>query len=135
MADESENPEKVKKPEGLSVFNLRVQHRIPDNVGLTYSDNFIVQHTENEFTISFSQIEQPFAFTEEEYAQLSTVKAEVVARIVISPLKMRELIKALIDNWNLNQEQAKKRLEEFNVSIPAHITPIIFTASDDTKRE
>jgi len=130
---EGEAPATPADADDSGQVTLRVEHVIPDNVDLTYSDNFIVQHTAAEFTISFSQIEQPFASTDEEYAKLESVKAKVVARIVIATPRMRELIQALITNWKINEAQSRKRLEALNVQLPPNIKPATITFDDNSE--
>lgn len=134
MADDSENPKQGSDTGEGGVYTLRVEHIIPDDVNLTYSDNYLVQHSANEFTLTFSQIQQPFALTDEDYANLTKVVAKVVARIIIPLPKMTELIRTLIANYNLSQEQAQKKLEALNVQLPADFNPESFTAPDDAEQ-
>jgi hypothetical protein len=56
---------------------IPIERFIPDDVPLQFSDNVVVQHTENDFTLTFLQVQQPLAITAEEIADLKKVRSKV----------------------------------------------------------
>jgi hypothetical protein len=92
-------------------ITLNIEHHFPECLNLTFSDNIAVQHTQNEFTITFAQVRQPLVARMSEYEKIDKITAEVVARIVLTPAKMVELIKALQENWTLYQRRMKAIME------------------------
>ena len=72
-----------------------------------------MQHTENEFILSFFEAEVPILLgtPDENLARLQSigsVKAHCVARIIVSPNRMTELLRILGENYSRYQA----RLEE-----------------------
>ncbi|HVG29015.1 MAG TPA: DUF3467 domain-containing protein [Pyrinomonadaceae bacterium] len=131
MADENKDAENAAEEIKALTYDLPVKHYIPDDVNLTYCDNFIIQHTANEFTLIFSQVQQPIVQNDDEYGRLESVRAKVMARIVFTPRHMSAVINALIQNWNLHQEIRKKELEarkNVSTTAPAAESP---AAGDD----
>ena len=81
-------------------ITLPIEWYFPEDIISRYANNIIVQHSENEFIISFFEVRSPVIFgaPEEKKAkreQIETVRAECVARIVISAGKMPEFISVL----------------------------------------
>ena len=92
-------------------ITLNIVHNFPPDVRLTFVDNILVQHTPTEFTITFAQVRQPIAQTVSDYETLESIPAEVVARIVLTPAKMREFMTSLQENWSIFQRRIKKLME------------------------
>lgn len=104
----------TKVPADLSeneTISLNIVYEIPEGLQLTFADNIAVQHTPTEFTLTFSQIQQPLVTRAEELDSIESIVAEVVARIVLTPAKMAELIKALQENWAMYQRRMKALVE------------------------
>lgn len=76
-----------------------VEFIIPEDFELTFTDNAFVQHTKNEFVVSFFQSAFPFPRTEEEYMAIKSVPAYCVARMVMTPPQMQNLLNALNVNF------------------------------------
>jgi len=81
---------------------------VPDNLASHYATNFVVQHTENEFLLSFFEAEVPILLgtPEENLAKLKSigsVKARCVARIIVSPNRMAELLRIMRENYDRYQ--------------------------------
>jgi hypothetical protein len=78
---------------------------VPDDLVPRYATNFVVQATGHEFVISFFETMPPVILgsPEERLAkaqQLKSVRARCVARIVVSPSRMAELVNMLQDHFN-----------------------------------
>ena len=74
-----------------------------DGVPTRYVTNFAVQHTDQEFFISFYEVHPPLLLgtREEQVTQLEgmlPLKAEYVARIVVSAKWMPEFVRILQEN-------------------------------------
>jgi hypothetical protein len=75
-----------------------------DDAVAQYATNLVVQHTENEFVLSFYQVHSPIILGDEEerqhqLEQIDSVPATCVGRIVISPRRMRKFLSALQQNY------------------------------------
>lgn len=85
----------------------------PDDLVSGYATNMLVQSGDNELYVSFFESPPPVLFTPDDAKSLESVKAECIARIVISPDRMPKFIEALqkqLDGFNL-KKAAKKRAE------------------------
>lgn len=107
MADEK-RPDETSGDEQVS---LNIVHHFPEDSRLTFSDNVAIQHTPTEFTITFAQVRQPLVATASEYDTMTTIRADVVARIVLTPAKMLEFIQSLQENWRLYGQRMKAIVE------------------------
>ncbi len=105
MADKTEVPTSAEQKDYVTV---RMNHVNSANVDLIFSDAIAIQHTDSEFTITFSQIQQPLIFEESDYEGLDTVEAKVMARIVLTPKRMGEFIQSLSTNWKIFEARMKK---------------------------
>src|SRR5690349_20945775 len=82
-----------------------LERLIPDDLHLEFADSVIVQHSENEFYITFLQVEHPLAITNAEIASIKKVTNKAVARVVITPKHMALLIEALRRNFKKYSEK------------------------------
>lgn len=92
-----------------------IEWHVPANLISRYANNVVVQHGRNEFIISFFEILPPLILgsDEEKKAQLekiSSVQAECVARIILSPEQVEEIIRVLQDT--LEKYQGGREEEE-----------------------
>jgi hypothetical protein len=79
---------------------LPIEWHVPDDLVTRYANNLLVQHTEHEFIVSFFEMLPPLAVgsPEEQAAQLQAigaVRAECVARVVVSADRMASFVEAL----------------------------------------
>lgn len=93
---------------------VRVEWHVPDNIISQYANNVFVQQGQYEFVISFFETQLPMILgTPEEnraqLMQLESVRAECVARIVVAPDLVKQIIQAL--QTSLDKSQATKREE------------------------
>ncbi len=97
--------------EDSMTFELPIDWYSPESLTTRYVNNIVVQHTEHEFTLSFFETIPPIVTgtPEEQEAQLQSLKsvrAECVSRIIVSPERMKDFIKAL--QINLEKFRVKK---------------------------
>ena len=64
-----------------------------------YVDNLNVIHTATEFVLSFLQTQPPMIKSDADWETIKTVKSKCVARLVVSPVRIHELIQVLMINW------------------------------------
>ena len=91
---------------------VRIHIEGADEIPMYYVNHIFVTHTTDEFFVTFSQIHPPYLLepTKEEVEQLTHIPAKVVARIALTPSKMKELIDALGGNYQtfLTKQEARK---------------------------
>jgi len=83
-----------------------IEWQVPGDIVPRYATNFVVQNTGHEFILSFFEIMPPIIVggPEEQKTQvkrLKSVQAKCVARIVLSPTRMAELMQLLRDHFDL----------------------------------
>jgi len=88
------------EPESMRV---PVSFEVPDDIVSRYATNFVAQHTENEFILTFYEVHPPILLgsPDENKAQLEAlgpIPATCVARIILSPHGMRQLVDVLQRN-------------------------------------
>lgn len=93
---------------------VRVEWHVPDTIVSQYANNVFVQQGQYEFVISFFETQLPMILgTPEEnrtqLMQLESVRAECVARIVVAPDLVKQIIQAL--QTSLDTYQTTKREE------------------------
>lgn len=89
--------------QALEGVRLPLEWSVPDDLVSRYATNMVVQHTKQEFTVSFFEVRMPIALgTPEEIKaalqRLAGVKAQCVARVIVAPEHMAEFIAVLQDN-------------------------------------
>jgi uncharacterized protein DUF3467 len=82
---------------------VRIHWYIPDDLVSRYATNFIVQHGEHEFILSFFDIQLPILLgpsteVKTQIEQLRSVRANCVGQIIIAAERMPELIRILQEN-------------------------------------
>lgn len=75
------------------------------NTTTRYATNITIQHTENEFFLSFYEIRPPLLLGNQdeisrEIDNIDYVEAECVARIAVCPNKMHTILKAMQENYD-----------------------------------
>jgi hypothetical protein len=100
---------------------IPIKWYFPEHVETKYATNLIIQHTEEEFIISFFEIFRPPILgddTERKKAieQIKFAEAKCVSRVAITPDKVPNIIKALQENlkrYNKRQEEiSKEKIKE-----------------------
>lgn len=91
---------------------LPIEFFIDHEMRLTFADVAFVQHTDEEFVLSFFQTNAPFAISQEETKALTKVRANCVVRIVLTPQTMVRLYNALGGNLRKFQERIQQKTKE-----------------------
>lgn len=108
MADNDQQKEVVKFP---------LEWHFPEDVKTGYATNFIVQHTDREFYLSFFDTPPPIILgtpeeREEQVKKMKSVRAQAVARVVISSDRMPQFIEVLQENWEKFQAKQEDSSED-----------------------
>ena len=96
----------INKPKEVSV-----RYVVPEDNILLFSDGVILQHTDNEFIISFFQSGAPIFLTDADRDKITEVNSKCVARIVLSPAQMKKTVDAFkvnFESWASKIETAEK---------------------------
>jgi len=89
-------------PEDLGVA-LPIEWYIPESITSHYTTNYVVQHTEHEFIISFFEVPTPILLGPPDEVrnaarQMESVRATCVARVVIAAGRMPDFVRILQEN-------------------------------------
>lgn len=81
-------------------FEVPIERHIPDGLPVLWSNHFVIQHTEQEFMLTFFQIAPPVLVepTDEEIEAIKSVRAIAVARIVVTPQEAHNVLEAMQKN-------------------------------------
>ncbi len=85
--------------------SLPIRFETPASIETRYVTNFVAQHTDQEFIIGFYEARPPMLLgspeeNRAELEELGAVSAQCVARIVLTPARMVELIQVLSTNYD-----------------------------------
>jgi hypothetical protein len=86
-----------------------------EDVRLEFADNFIVQHDQDGFFLTFFQLQHPIAFTPESRANIKEIQLKCVSKVFLTPTGLSAVIEALIENKK--NYEAKFTYEEVEVQI------------------
>jgi len=99
---------------------VRVIRKYPDDLQSHIVDNLVVQHQPDRFVLSFFEVWLPamLAESDEEFQgqvdSLESVEAKCVARLVVTPQRMREFVNAMtknLENYDRMTRQLSKESE------------------------
>jgi len=98
--------------ESLQGIAWPLEWHIPDDLPSQLATNLVVQHTGHEFILSFFQVSPPFILggmeeIKQQLADIESVRAECVARIVVAGTRMPGFVRALqsnLETFLANQE-------------------------------
>ncbi len=93
-------------------LSLPLEWIVPPNIVSQYATNLVVQYTGNEFIISFFEVHPPILLgTQEEVEakleKIDSVKAECIARIIVSADRMPVFLRALTNNVQKHLENSE----------------------------
>lgn len=79
---------------------IPLEFEVPDSLVSRYATNFIAQHTPNEFVLSFYEVCPPLLLGDVDenrhrLEELGHITASCVARLIVSPSGMRDLVEVL----------------------------------------
>ena len=92
---------------------VRLEHTFPEDLQSHFISNIIVQHQPEAFILSFFEIWPPpilgdsDAEIRRQADSIEEIEAKCVARLVVTPSKMEELIKAMTDNLQTYREMMR----------------------------
>ncbi|MCI0486233.1 MAG: DUF3467 domain-containing protein [Blastocatellia bacterium] len=84
---------------------------IPPGFGLVFANNVFIQHSQDEFIISFFQTDPPAIIDQKELEQVKSINAYCVARIVLTPNEAFKFFNALGRNLQKYREVYLKSQE------------------------
>lgn len=93
---ENQNPNQQSK----GTVTLNLEHIIPEDVPLQYSDNMIIQHRETMFYLYFMQNEQPLLLSEGDARRIKSVRSVCKNRVVMTPFHFARNLKAMNENFS-----------------------------------
>lgn len=91
---------------------IEFDYVLPPDSTLIYADNLNIVHTPTEFVLSFLQTQPPLIKSGEDWDKIKTIESRCVARLVVSPMKMQDMLKVLAMNW---QRYCQKYFDEGRV--------------------
>lgn len=82
---------------------IPIEYFVPEDMPTLCPNNLVVRHTDDEFTLLFFEAREPIIVGSEDekreaLAQVTSVRARCVARIVLSPKKMFTFAEAIQRN-------------------------------------
>jgi Protein of unknown function (DUF3467) len=83
----------------------------PEDLLSGYATNMLVQTGEQELFVSFFELQQPVLLVPEDAEKLESVKAECIARIIVTPERLVGFIEVLqkqLDAYNAKKAAAEK---------------------------
>ena len=89
---------------------IRIERTFPENLQSHYVSNIVVQHEPDIFILSFFELWPPVILAESEeekqkaFSALDHIDAKCVARLVVTPAKMKEFIGAMQQNYKNYEE-------------------------------
>ena len=91
-----------------------IEWHISEDLDSKYATNLVIQHSEHEFIIDFFETRHPLILGDpdqvrEQWEKLESVRAECVARIIVSPNRMQEFINVM--QADLNKYVGKEQEE------------------------
>lgn len=93
---------------------LRIERTYPEDLLSHYVSNIVVQHDPDVFILSFFEVWPPAVLAESEEARrkafnsLECVDAKCVARLVVTPNKMKEFLTIMQTNYRNYEELIQK---------------------------
>ncbi len=84
---------------------LPIEWYIAEDLKSQYATNIVIQHTDQEFLISFFEIKHPIILGADEevkstYEKIGKLKADCIARIIVTPDRMKNFINAMRENYD-----------------------------------
>lgn len=78
----------------------------PDNIRSVFANDLLVTHSDNEFFLTFSEIEIPPILEEKDLQNLTTIEAITRIKLIITPRFAEAILKTLssnLDNYKSNR--------------------------------
>lgn len=96
-----------------AIKELPLEWYIPDDLPCQYATNMVVQHSEHEFIVSFFRASPPIILgppesVKDQIQGLESVRAECVARVIVSAGRMEGFIESLQTNLDRFRSQVEQ---------------------------
>lgn len=83
---------------------IPLDYYFPESLVTRFATNMVIQHSQEEFVLSFFEVKGPILLGTKEETQatlksLKSVRADCVARLIITPGRMLGFISAMEQNW------------------------------------
>lgn len=109
----------MQKSDRGKTYEAAIEWSSPENIISRYATNMVVQSTENEFIISFYEVRPPLLFgpPPEGVEPPSVVRAECVARVIVSPGRMPNFVRVLqqqLERYQTEEEEDKEGIENIS---------------------
>ncbi|MEK6409344.1 MAG: DUF3467 domain-containing protein [Acidobacteriota bacterium] len=105
-------------PNNQSIGKLvRINRIFPDDLPSHFVSHVVVQHQPDHFILSFFEVWPPVIVEETEEArrraaeQIESVDAKCVARLVVTPSRMEEIVAVISENL----EKSKDKIEQASI--------------------
>lgn len=111
MAEQQDQPKPIEK-------RLKIVRTVPDDLQSYIVDSLVAQHQPDRFVLSFFEIWLPALVSEsdedrqQQFDALEDVEAKCVARLVVTPDKMREFVEILTTNLENYDKLMELRAQE-----------------------
>lgn len=87
---------------------FRIKRTNPDNIRSAPVNDVLINHSINEFFITFSSVEPPAILDEEDFKNVNSIEAIARSKITVSPQFIELMIKALTTNLESYKKQEKE---------------------------
>lgn len=106
-----------KKQLGEEGIALPMEWRVPDNLESKFATHLTIQNSDQEFIINFFEAHPPVITGTEEQKkaqleELSSIEATCVARIVVTPQRMRDFLDTMEKNFEKFMSRVQAQEEE-----------------------
>ena len=87
---------------------IKIKRVNPDNIRSIPVNDILINHSSNEFFITFSSVEPPAILDEEDFKNVTSAEAITRSKITVSPKFIELMIKTLTTNLESYKKQEKE---------------------------
>ena len=100
--------------EKIKEIKLLIEWHISEDLKSQYATNLVVQHTDQEFIISFFEVKNPIVLGSPDeikstFEKIGSVRAECISQIIVTPKRMQEFIKIMQTNLDTFHSTVKAK--------------------------
>ena len=98
------------------MVKVPIEWYVSEDIKSQFATNMIVQHTAEEFLISFFEMEQPLLLGNQDEIKskletIGTIRAKCIARIVVTPQRIKNLLKHMTKNFEAFIRKEEKKVK------------------------